>query len=228
MHKADRRGPFGIPAQRGNPEQVFRWTALELRGSCAATMLPDQMPAIGSRRNAESADAKQVSRLRGGRCDGPDGGRRVMGDHPGNGTGRPPAYRAPEVADGKPDLNGIWQALNTANYDIQMHMARPAMAVRPGPYGPVPADARSGARRRRRRAAGHGRRRRQRDAVPAGRARAEEEESGELAHLRPRDQVLPARRAARDLHALSRSRFFRATRRSSSPTSTPARCATST
>jgi hypothetical protein len=49
------------------------------------------------------------------------------------------AYRAPRSADGKPDLNGIWQALNTANYDIQMHTARPAMAVRPGPFGPVPA-----------------------------------------------------------------------------------------
>jgi hypothetical protein len=49
------------------------------------------------------------------------------------------AYRAPRAADGKPDLNGIWQALNTANYDIQMHMARPAMALRAGPHGPVPA-----------------------------------------------------------------------------------------
>jgi hypothetical protein len=50
-----------------------------------------------------------------------------------------PAYRPPRLADGHPDLNGIWQSLNTANYDIQAHMARPAMAVRPGPYGPVPA-----------------------------------------------------------------------------------------
>jgi hypothetical protein len=52
-----------------------------------------------------------------------------------------PAYRAPRAADGHPDLNGIWQALNTANFDIQTHVARPAMAVRPGPYGPVPAAA---------------------------------------------------------------------------------------
>jgi len=50
-----------------------------------------------------------------------------------------PAYRAPRLADGHPDLNGIWQTINTANYDIQTHVARPAMALRPGPYGPVPA-----------------------------------------------------------------------------------------
>src|SRR5713226_3946016 len=50
----------------------------------------------------------------------------------------PPAYRAPRTPDGKPDLNGIWQALSEANYDLEMHMARPAMALRPGPYGPVP------------------------------------------------------------------------------------------
>jgi hypothetical protein len=53
----------------------------------------------------------------------------------------PAAYRAPRLPDGKPDLNGIWQALGEANYDIEAHMARPAMAVRAGPYGPVPASA---------------------------------------------------------------------------------------
>jgi hypothetical protein len=49
------------------------------------------------------------------------------------------AYRAPRVEGGKPDLNGIWQALNEANYDLEGHNARPAMALRPGPYGAVPA-----------------------------------------------------------------------------------------
>jgi hypothetical protein len=33
-------------------------------------------------------------------------------------------YRAPRAADGKPDLNGLWQALNTAHWDIQDHAAR--------------------------------------------------------------------------------------------------------
>src|SRR5439155_23108864 len=51
------------------------------------------------------------------------------------------AYRAPRTADGKPDMNGIWQVLNEANYDLETHMARPAMALRAGPYGPVPAVA---------------------------------------------------------------------------------------
>src|SRR3984893_7288773 len=50
-----------------------------------------------------------------------------------------PAYGAPRADGGKPDLNGIWQALNEANYDLEGHNAKPAMALRPGPYGPVPA-----------------------------------------------------------------------------------------
>src|SRR4030095_11820353 len=44
-----------------------------------------------------------------------------------------PAYRAPRTADGKPNLNGIWQALNTANWDLQGHAAAkgpaPALAA---------------------------------------------------------------------------------------------------
>src|SRR5579872_6245435 len=51
------------------------------------------------------------------------------------------AYRAPRAEGGKPDLNGIWQTMNEANFDLEGHNARPAMALRPGPYGPVPAAA---------------------------------------------------------------------------------------
>jgi hypothetical protein len=54
-------------------------------------------------------------------------------------AGQAPADRIPRMPDGRPDLNGIWQVLNTANYDLQAHTARPAMALRPGPVVPVPA-----------------------------------------------------------------------------------------
>ena len=54
-------------------------------------------------------------------------------------AGQTSSYRAPRLADGRPDLNGIWQTLSEANYDIQLHVARPAMALRTGPYGAVPA-----------------------------------------------------------------------------------------
>lgn len=50
-------------------------------------------------------------------------------------------YRAPRGPGGKPDLNGVWQVMNTANWDIEPHAARSALATRPGPFGPVPAKA---------------------------------------------------------------------------------------
>src|SRR5512135_318450 len=40
---------------------------------------------------------------------------------------------------GHPDLNGVWQVMNTANWDIEPHAARAALALRAGPFGPVPA-----------------------------------------------------------------------------------------
>ncbi len=51
-----------------------------------------------------------------------------------------PDYQAPRGPGGvHPDLNGIWQALNEANYDLELHMARSALQEREGPHGPVPA-----------------------------------------------------------------------------------------
>ena len=52
------------------------------------------------------------------------------------------AYRAPRGPDGvHPDLNGVWQAMNNANWDIEPHAARAALQMRPGPVIPVPAKA---------------------------------------------------------------------------------------
>ena len=39
-------------------------------------------------------------------------------------AGASPTYTAPRTPDGKPDLQGVWQALNTAAWDIQDHSAR--------------------------------------------------------------------------------------------------------
>jgi hypothetical protein len=47
--------------------------------------------------------------------------------------------KIPRTPDKHPDLNGVWQVLNTANWDIEPHAARAALALRPGPVVPVPA-----------------------------------------------------------------------------------------
>jgi hypothetical protein len=53
--------------------------------------------------------------------------------------GQPRPSSIPRLPDGKPDFNGIWQALGPANYDVERHMARPSMMLRQGPHGPLPA-----------------------------------------------------------------------------------------
>lgn len=45
----------------------------------------------------------------------------------------------PRLPSGEPDMNGIWQALGNAHWDIEAHTARPALAMMEGPVVPVPA-----------------------------------------------------------------------------------------
>ena len=52
--------------------------------------------------------------------------------------GQAPAYKAPRIADGKPNLNGIWQAFNEANWDIEPHAAAPAPLAQTGAIGATP------------------------------------------------------------------------------------------
>ncbi len=46
----------------------------------------------------------------------------------------------PRTPTGQPDMNGLWQALGNAHWDIEPHAARPALQVQPGPIVPVPAN----------------------------------------------------------------------------------------
>ena len=104
----------------------------------------------------------------------------------------------PGAADGKPNLNGVWQVMNTANWDIQDH---------PGTTGSLP----SPPGRQLLYPSGKRRRRRQRHSVPTVGAREEEGEFRQAAgngyrgseSWRSRGEMLPAWRAARHVYAVS-------------------------
>ena len=49
------------------------------------------------------------------------------------------AYRAPHAADGHPDLNGIWEALNSANWNLEDHSPEPGTMWQTGAIGAQPA-----------------------------------------------------------------------------------------
>src|SRR5438093_13763071 len=42
---------------------------------------------------------------------------------PARGTQPASAYKGPRTPDGKPDLNGIWQVLSTAHWNLEPHSA---------------------------------------------------------------------------------------------------------
>ena len=57
---------------------------------------------------------------------------------------QPPAPAFPRAADGHPDFSGIWQVMNTANFDIQDHAAQKGVPAGQGvvegneiPYTPA-------------------------------------------------------------------------------------------
>src|SRR5437762_12997642 len=54
-------------------------------------------------------------------------------------VGQAQAGRLPRTADGKPNLNGIWQTMNTANWDLEGHAAQAGPVVALGAAFSVPA-----------------------------------------------------------------------------------------
>ena len=93
------------------------------------------------------------------------------------------AYAPPRTSDGHPDLQGIWQALNTAAWDLEDHSGSRGI---PAGQGVVVG---------------------RRDPLPAVGPGAEAAELREPRDGRPRDPVHHAGGAAHHLHAVSRSRF---------------------
>ena len=54
------------------------------------------------------------------------------------GSAQSPSYTGPRTADHKPDLNGIWQAMNTADWDLSPHAAQGGPIASQGAQGAEP------------------------------------------------------------------------------------------
>jgi len=57
---------------------------------------------------------------------------------PASGQPPAPAYKAPRTKDGKADLNGIWEAIGTANWDLRAHSAAQGPALQLGAEFSIP------------------------------------------------------------------------------------------
>src|SRR5262245_26121709 len=53
-------------------------------------------------------------------------------------SGQTRTYRAPRTADGKANLNGVWQAVSEAYWDVEAHAAAPSPVLELGAAHAVP------------------------------------------------------------------------------------------
>jgi len=60
---------------------------------------------------------------------------------PGSAAHKTSTSSAIDRVAGHPNFSGVWSVMNTANWDIEPHLASAALELRPGPVVPVPAKA---------------------------------------------------------------------------------------
>src|SRR3954469_2610921 len=63
----------------------------------------------------------------------------LRGQAPAGRGAAPAAARVPRTADGKPNLNGIWQTMVGANWNLEDHSAAPGPFFQEGAVGAMPA-----------------------------------------------------------------------------------------
>ena len=103
------------------------------------------------------------------------------------------SHNIPRGPDGKPNLNGVWQTMNTANWDLAAHSAQQSLVLAAGAQLAEPAGigvVEGG----------------EIPYLPAALAKKKENYANRLV-TDPEVQMLPAGRAARDVYAVPVSDF---------------------
>ncbi len=96
----------------------------------SAAMAAALLSACGAETAAEGSSEAETSTTAEVQSDEADAGAGTTQASTAGGEGFEPG--------GKRDLNGVWRAMNRANFDLEAHHARHALQLVDGPMGPVP------------------------------------------------------------------------------------------